>query len=122
MDNRNVFGSFLMKEVRDKAIKRMLRILSGQYKAPITRDIQNELSEMTDSEKELIKKFIVESIDNCLFTLLVNLDEHEEEFRISIETDEVKCSLQDGSGDLEEMFYFWRDDYAEIKNEFYNAV
>ena len=122
MDDRNVFGSCLMKDVRDKTIKRMFKYVLGQFKSPNTRDIQSGVSVLDDSTKELIEKFVVESVDNCLFNMLIMLDERDDSFKVSIDTDGKKIWLQDGSGDLEELFYFWRDDYGEFKNDFYNAV
>ncbi len=69
------FGKFLVENLRDKGIDFGDKLLNDEWKAPALLNIQTELSELTDSQKDLVKKVIISSLDAAVHDFLFALQQ-----------------------------------------------
>ncbi|WP_343614307.1 hypothetical protein [Flavobacterium sp.] len=99
MDNEvNIFGEFLVKNLRDKGIEKAEVLLNGKSKAPSLQKLQSELNNFSDSDKELIKEVVVKSIDTAIHDFLFaiqELDDFENNIQILVNGKNV-VNLSDG--------------------------
>lgn len=68
-------GRFIIKNLRDKGIDSVERLLDGQWKAPDLLDLQKAVSSLPDREKRLIRACVRESIDTAMHDFLFALGE-----------------------------------------------
>lgn len=71
----DIFGEFLVKNLRDKGIENAEILLDNKSKAPSNLKIQAELSKFDESQKQLIKEIVIKSIDVAIHDFLFSLHE-----------------------------------------------
>ncbi len=69
------FGKFLVENLRDKGIRNAERLLKDEFKAPALLNLQADLSELSEDQKELVKKTVIISIDAAIHDFLFALQE-----------------------------------------------
>ncbi|RUT71657.1 hypothetical protein D0817_02950 [Flavobacterium cupreum] len=75
-DNKlDQFGKFLVENLRDKGISHAEILLNNKSKAPSRLPLQSELNKLSDLQKDLVKKTVVESIDVAIHDFLFALQE-----------------------------------------------
>lgn len=77
-DILNGFGASLMTSVRDRSIDRFEKIQSGSLKAPKAIELHDLLSQFSIEQQSIIKKLIIESVDNTIFNFLFMFEENED--------------------------------------------
>jgi hypothetical protein len=69
------FGKFLVEKCRDKGIYCTEQLLHARWKAPHLQSIQAELALLTQSQKEVVRKATILSIDSAIHDFLFALQE-----------------------------------------------
>lgn len=69
------FGEFLIRNYRDKAIERHLRLQQGFFRTPDLQNLQKRLAALSDDEKKLQIDIIVDLVDTALHDLLFAFQE-----------------------------------------------
>src|SRR5690242_343998 len=97
-NNIDKFGKFLVENLRDKGISHAEFLLNGRWKAPALQNIQYELSYLSISQKEAVKKAIISTIDSAIHDFLFALQEQadfDNEIQIIVNDDNI-VELSDG--------------------------
>ncbi|KAF2330383.1 hypothetical protein [Flavobacterium ginsenosidimutans] len=71
----DIFGEFLVKNLRDKGIGNIETLLKNKSKAPSNLKLQTEINKFDESQKELIKEIVIRSIDVAIHDFLFSLQE-----------------------------------------------
>ncbi len=93
------FGNLIIKQIRDKTLRRSINIMDGNVKAPSLKELHTKLSFLTEENKKIIEYFLKETINETIFNLLVLLEE--EDIEILFEYENIKYNpnlLSDGLG------------------------
>lgn len=112
------FGRFLVKNLRDKGISKAEGLLTGKWKAPALLNLQNDLAKLSDSQKEIVKATVINSIDTAIHDFLFALQERAEfdnDIQIVVDGENV-AELSDGiHGEAysDEGWYAKYSDYGE---------
>lgn len=69
------FGKFLVDNLRDRGIHYFELLLQEHWKAPSLLNLQKELAKLPDSQKEIVKKAVIETIDTAIHDFLFALQE-----------------------------------------------
>lgn len=94
----DIFGEFLVKNLRDNGIENAETLLNNKSKAPSNLKIQTEISKFNESQKELIKEIVIKSIDTAIHNFLFSLQEladFENNIQISVNGKNI-VELSDG--------------------------
>ena len=70
------FGKFLVLNLRDKGISNAERLLKDEFKAPALLNLQADLYELSEEQKELVKKTVTICIDSAIHDFLFALQEN----------------------------------------------
>lgn len=94
----DIFGQFIMKNLRDNAIDQFDGLARGHWKAPGLAKLQKDLTTFTPEQLAIIRRTVVESIDtgvhDFLFSLQENLD-FDNNIQIHVEGKNI-AELSDG--------------------------
>ncbi len=74
----DIFGKFLMSNLRDNSISYFNTLFEGGSKAPALQELQNSLKSLKEEEKEIFKKAFINSLDTGLHDFLFALHESTE--------------------------------------------
>jgi hypothetical protein len=88
------FGEFLMKKYRDKGIFKADGLLSNYWKAPALKEMQDALAELSESQKQLVRKVVEEVLDSAMHDFLFAVTENED-IQIRVDGENV-AELSDG--------------------------
>src|SRR5262245_16634065 len=94
----DLFGSFLMKNLRDRGIDHLDGLLVGHWKAPALEKLQGGLQRMTEAERALVRRAFVTSLGDAIHDFLFALQEESDSggpIRIHVDGTDV-ASLSDG--------------------------
>ncbi|KAF2081925.1 DUF6547 family protein [Flavobacterium sharifuzzamanii] len=94
----DIFGEFLVKNLRDKGIENTETLLNHKSKAPSNLKLQTEISQFNESQKELIKEIVIKSIDVAIHDFLFSLQEladFQNNIQISVNGENI-VELSDG--------------------------
>jgi hypothetical protein len=72
------FGQFIVENLRDKGIGFAEGLLQKHWKAPDYIEMQNELGELSASQKEAFKKAIIATVDGAIHDFLFALQERKD--------------------------------------------
>lgn len=114
MNNLELFGRMLMKEVRDNSIACAYSIVDGTAKPPSYIRYHKIIESCSDEQKETIKKILMEMIDHCLFDFMNMLDQNPEIFEIIVHGEEKQSSLHDEEDELHHAVFDWFDYYSDF--------
>ena len=70
----DIFGEFLMENLRDVAIALCNGLADSKFDSPGHREIQSELQSLTPSQKEAFKKAVTYCVDGGINDFLYRLD------------------------------------------------
>jgi hypothetical protein len=98
MSAKDRFGLFIMTKLRDRAIRTVDVLLAGEGKAPSIQQLQNELAALTKDQKDLIRRCVIDSVDDAVHDFLFALQEQtDDELGIAVLVDgENPAQLSDG--------------------------
>jgi hypothetical protein len=71
----DTFGAFLMKNLRDRGIDDLDRLLASHWKAPALKKLQRELKALTTTQRTLVRRAFVEAMDSAIHDFLFALQE-----------------------------------------------
>ena len=74
-DPLDKFGTFLMRNLRDRAIDNYDRLAQGQWKAPKLQALQQDLAAMTEDQRRIVRDCVVDALDVGLHDFLFALQE-----------------------------------------------
>lgn len=74
----DIFGEFLMEELRDKIIKRFDMIDAGLLKSPSTQQLIQDYKQFNKDHKEIIKRVLINSVDSGLHDFLFKIQEEQD--------------------------------------------
>ncbi|MDQ0062696.1 hypothetical protein [Paenibacillus harenae] len=92
------FGKFIMNNLRDRAIDHYDTLSNGKCKAPSLRQIQAELNQFNEEQKNIIRTVIFSCVGNGIHDLLFALQEaHDNNEKIDVFVDGVNVAeVSDG--------------------------
>ena len=64
------FGEFVVRNLRDKAIKQHKILLCGQLKGKYIQELQSQVVKLPDEYKQLIESIVIDIIDTAAHDLL----------------------------------------------------
>ncbi len=82
------FGKEVIIQARDITIREDFEIVDGTSKAPSDIALHNELGTLSDSQKNTIKKLLVNSIDGAINNLLWMMEEHNDQYAFVAKCDD----------------------------------
>ena len=97
-DSCDKFGKFLVENFRDKGIHHAESLLAGIWKAPALQDIQIGLSTLSITQKEIVKKAVISTLDSAIHDFLFALQEQADytnEIQIIVNNNNI-VDLSDG--------------------------
>nr|WP_294784257.1 hypothetical protein [uncultured Flavobacterium sp.] len=111
----DLFGSFLVENLRDTGIKKAEILLNNKAKSPSLLKLQSELNNFTESQKTLIKDVVIKSIDTAIHDFLFALQElSDSENNIQILVNEKNIvELSDGTHGESFSDIGWNAKYSE---------
>jgi hypothetical protein len=74
-ESLDIFGEFLVKNLRDKGIWKFDNMVNGLSKAPKMKKLQDELSQFSPEQVEVIRKCFIRSLDSAIHDFLFALQE-----------------------------------------------
>lgn len=83
-DILNEFGATLMVSVRDRSISKLEQAQSGILKGASGKELHELFSQFNSGQQSIIKKLIVEFIDNTIFNTLAMFEEEEKGKKILV--------------------------------------
>lgn len=116
MENLELFGQMLMKNVRDKSVRYANSIVDGTAKARPHVEYYKKIESCSEEQKETIKAMLRVMIDHCIFDFLDMLDQNPETFGIIVRGDEKISLLHDEEDELHHALFNWFDDYGEFEH------
>lgn len=69
-------GKFLMTRFRDPAIDHFDGLARRHWKAPGLKNLQNDLATLTDEQRLIVRRALIETLDNALHDLLFAIQEN----------------------------------------------
>lgn len=94
----DVFGKFVMQNLRDRGIDDFDGLLAAHWKAPARRELQRQLGELTEAQRDLIRRAFVAAFDSAIHDFLFALQDQsdfEGPIRVLVDGEDV-ASLSDG--------------------------
>lgn len=71
----DTFGKFLVNNLRDKGINHGELLLKNQWRAPSLQKLQNDLGQLSEEQKETVRKVVISSLDSAIHDFLFSLQE-----------------------------------------------
>ncbi|WP_127531005.1 hypothetical protein [Paenibacillus kobensis] len=92
------FGEFMMKNLRDRAIDHYDMLSDGMCKSPSLQQIQAELNQFNEEQKNLIRTIVFRCVGNGIHDLLFGLQEaYDNDEKIAVIVDGVNVAeVSDG--------------------------
>jgi hypothetical protein len=98
MDRVEKFGEFVVRKLRDPAIDNADGLLTSRWKSPASQDLQARLAELTDAQRDLVRRVVINAIDGGIHDFLFALDEikdAEQDITVMVDGKDV-AALSDG--------------------------
>ncbi len=92
------FGEFVIRNLRDAAIGHFERLAQGEIKAPALLRLQRELADLSEEQRSLVRRCVLDSIDSGIHDFLFKIQEQvdfENRLGISVDSQDV-ISQSDG--------------------------
>lgn len=117
------FGQLLMKDVRDHGIEKWDKILNGEMKGSIAKQIQMMTSSFSEEQIEILHKLVPFVIDGIMHDLLY-LFEESDWIKISLQTqDETVSDIRDETGgDLQGYAFIWAEEFSKYPKSGLNSL
>lgn len=112
------FGEFLVKNLRDKAIRHFDFISEQRWKAPALQRLQSEFKQFSPEQVSLIRECLISSIDSSIHDFLFaiqELSDFEDDIQVLVEgRNIVKLSeMLHGEISLDDGWFARFSDYGE---------
>ena len=98
LDPLNQFGQFVMHNLRDKPLEFYDMLAGGKWRAPALQDLQRELAELGESERSLVRRCVLRTLDRAVHDFLFGVQEasdSEDGVRVLVEGHDI-AELSDG--------------------------
>jgi hypothetical protein len=92
------FGSFIVKNLRDRALDDLEMLLRGAWKAPALQELQQKLSVLSDDQKQLFRQVADRITTSAMHDFLFAIQEMADagqHFEIRVDGENI-ASLSDG--------------------------
>lgn len=100
----DMFGSFLMKEVRDRSIRHWDSIVGGSMKDETSRQLHNVIMTLSPEARKVIASVIPRIVDTSLHAFLQSIEDNDQlDVCVITEVGQIDnlCDLSDGlAGEL----------------------
>jgi hypothetical protein len=94
----DVFGRFIMENLRDRGIDCLDRRLAAHCKAPSVKDLQRDLGALAEAQRALVRRAFIDAFDSAIHDFLFALQEQYDNrgpIRVRVSGKDV-ASLSDG--------------------------
>lgn len=82
------FGKFIIERLRDRAIEQHLLMQKGHWKSPAIQELQKTLFSLSEAEKELMLRVVIDVVDTALHDFLFAIqDAHDRKLGIELLVD-----------------------------------
>ncbi|MCE9533775.1 MAG: hypothetical protein K8T89_22000 [Planctomycetes bacterium] len=75
MDPVEKFGEFIVTKLRDRAIEYADGLLAARWKSPSSKDLQSSLAKLTQAQRALVRRVVIDAVDGGIHDFLFALDE-----------------------------------------------
>jgi hypothetical protein len=90
-------GEFMVAKLRDAAIGHADALLAAHGKAPGLQALQADLRRLTDAQRAIVRRFVIESVDSGLHDFLFALqEEHDAGGEIAVTVDGQPVAAESG--------------------------
>lgn len=69
------FGQFLMESLRDRCIEHFEFLAKGKWRAPALQGLQAEVAALSEHDRDVVRRCVVEGIDSAIHDFLFKLQE-----------------------------------------------
>ena len=69
------FGQIVMTHLRDSAIEFCKKAAKNEWRAPSLKQLQSDLQQLTPSQRKLVQRCVVSSVDNAIHDFLFHVQE-----------------------------------------------
>ncbi len=112
-----LFGKCII-DVRDKSVTELHSVFTGVAKAPSLQIFVDYMKNISEREKSIVSKFLLDTIDTVLHNMLFMFHEHENEFQLVTKDEDGKdiilTQISDGlQGDL----FRWIEEYSKYQED-----
>ncbi|MGG3283605.1 hypothetical protein [Paenibacillus solani] len=91
----DIFGEFLMEELRDKIIERFEMINAGLLKSPSTQRLIQDYNQFNKDQREIIQRVLINSIDSGIHDFLFKIQEEQDmNKRIKIKVNDIDIAVE----------------------------
>ncbi|HOB53070.1 MAG TPA: hypothetical protein PK176_10660 [Acidobacteriota bacterium] len=91
------FGLFIVKNLRDKAIRQHLLMQRGHWRAKAIQELQNQVVALTPDLKDLLLRVVVDVVDTAMHDILAAFQEaHDSDEGIDLIVDNVNIAEVSG--------------------------
>ena len=89
-DSLAYLGAFLVTNLRDQALHCFDNLSIGKWKAPALKKLQSDMAKMSDAQREIARRAIVECVDSAIHDFLFALQQEADfDNRIIINVDGI---------------------------------
>ncbi len=74
-ESLDYLGEFLMTHLRDSALDQFEGVANGHWKAPGLKRLQSEVAEMTDAQRDVLRRCVVNAVDTGIHDFLFKIQE-----------------------------------------------
>lgn len=97
MSGLDRLGELIMCSMRDQAIDKVEGLLVGHWKAPSSQSLQNELRDLPEEYRDLVRRCVVAAVDTGIHDFLFALHQACEDDELELRVDgESIADLSDG--------------------------
>ena len=117
------FGQTVISEVRDEAIEKYQMISTGNLKSEVALDLHKQIACFTEEQQAIIRKLVVNSIDDVMHNFLWMLEQHADDIELSYSSEDGcrKENINELSDGLSGEIYSedgWIDNFSHFKDNY----
>ncbi len=115
------FGHMLMTEVRDDAIDKYEKMVSGRMKSTQAIEFNKKLSSLNDDQLSLVREVVVNSIDDVIHNFLWMIEQHDDDVELICSEGASKANMNEVSDGLSGEIYTddgWIAQFSKYKENF----
>jgi hypothetical protein len=93
-DPLDMFGQFVMQNLRDRAISYYDNLARGHWKAPSLQALQADLGSLDEGQRDIVRRCVISAVDTAIHDFLFKLQE-QADFEHTIEVKVNGINVED---------------------------